>query len=256
MIAAMLLAAAAASGEPPICADRPSKANGTCTVPQGRVQLETGLVDWTRDSSGGVRSDLVLWGGSFVKYGLGRNSDIELGFTPFETFSVRSDRERARTSGFGDVVVRWKQRLTDDGSPLQAAVIPFIKLPTASRDLGNRKVEGGIVVPLTYALQGTAVTVTLDPELDLRADPDGRGYHAAMAQLVNFGFAVTSRLTLSTELWAGWDWDSHETSKQASADASAAYLVTNDLQLDAGANFGLNRQTPDIELYAGVSKRF
>jgi len=77
-----------------------------------------------------------------------------------------------------------------------------------------------------------------------------------MAQLVNFGFAVTSRLTLSTELWAGWDWDSHETSKQASADASAAYLVTNDLQLDAGANFGLNRQTPDIELYAGVSKRF
>jgi hypothetical protein len=32
--------------------------------------------------------------------------------------------------------------------------------------------------------------------------------------------------------------------------------VNKDLQLDAGANFGLNRQTPDIELYAGVSTRF
>jgi len=32
--------------------------------------------------------------------------------------------------------------------------------------------------------------------------------------------------------------------------------VTDDLQLDAGANFGLNRRSPDIELYAGVSKRF
>ena len=256
MILAALLAAAGASGEPPICADRPSKANGACTVPAGHIQLETGLIDWTRDRSGDVRTDFVLWGGSFVKYGLGGSADVELGFTPLETLSVRSDAGHDSESGFGDVVVRWKKRLTDDKSPLQAAVIPFIKLPTASRDLGNRKVEGGIAVPLTYALQGTAVTVTLGPELDLRADADGRGYHAAMAQLVNFGLAATSRLTLSGELWATWDWDSHTTSKQASADASAAYLVTNDLQLDAGANFGLNRQSPDIELYAGVSKRF
>jgi hypothetical protein len=35
-----------------------------------------------------------------------------------------------------------------------------------------------------------------------------------------------------------------------------AYLVSKDLQLDAGANFGLNRETPDVELYAGFSVRF
>jgi len=256
MIAAMLLAAAAASGEPPICADRPSKANGTCTVPEGHIQLETGLIDWTRDRSGDVRTDLVLWGGSFVKYGLGGSADIELGFTPLETLSVRSDAGHDSENGFGDAVVRWKQRLTDDKSPLQAAVIPFIKLPTAPHDLGNGKVEAGITVPLSAEIGGTAVTVTLGPELDVKADADGRGSHAAIAQLVNFGLAATSRLTLSGELWAEWDWDSHATSKQASADASAAYLVTNDLQLDAGANFGLNRQSPDIEIYAGISKRF
>jgi hypothetical protein len=28
------------------------------------------------------------------------------------------------------------------------------------------------------------------------------------------------------------------------------------VQLDAGANFGLNRNTPDVELYTGVSVRF
>jgi hypothetical protein len=32
--------------------------------------------------------------------------------------------------------------------------------------------------------------------------------------------------------------------------------VNKDLQFDAGANFGLNRQTPDVELYTGVSVRF
>ena len=44
--------------------------------------------------------------------------------------------------------------------------------------------------------------------------------------------------------------------RQASWDASIAYLVSKDLQLDAGANFGLNKQTPDVELYTGISARF
>ena len=44
--------------------------------------------------------------------------------------------------------------------------------------------------------------------------------------------------------------------RQASADGSVAYLLSKDVQLDAGANLGLNRNTPDVELYAGVSKRF
>ena len=255
--AASLLALAAVTQiDVPICADRPSKANGACTVPAGHVQLETGLADWTRDRSGGVRSDLILWGSSFVKYGLGGSSDIELGFTPLETLTVRGNAEHDSESGFGDIVVRWKQRLTVGNAPVQAAIIPFAKLPTASHNLGNGKVEAGIAVPLTYALGGTALTVTLGPELDLRADADGHGYHAAMAQLVNVGFAASSRLSLSAELWAGWDWDPAGTVKQASADASAACLASNTLQLDAGANFGLNRQTPDLELYAGVSKRF
>jgi hypothetical protein len=39
-------------------------------------------------------------------------------------------------------------------------------------------------------------------------------------------------------------------------DGSIAYLVSDNLQLDAGANFGLNNRTPDVELYSGVSVRF
>ena len=46
------------------------------------------------------------------------------------------------------------------------------------------------------------------------------------------------------------------TVKQASADAALAYAVSNRLQLDAGANLGLTRETPDVELYVGASVRF
>ena len=64
------------------------------------------------------------------------------------------------------------------------------------------------------------------------------------------------KLSLSTEIWARWDWDPAGTGKQVSADGSMAYLVKNNVQVDAGANFGLNRQTPDVEVYSGVSVRF
>jgi len=61
---------------------------------------------------------------------------------------------------------------------------------------------------------------------------------------------------LSAELWGRWDWHPAGTEKQLSADGAVAYLVNRDVQLDGGLNLGLNRQTPDVELYAGISKRF
>ena len=64
------------------------------------------------------------------------------------------------------------------------------------------------------------------------------------------------KLNLSAEIWGQWDWDPSGTIRQRSADASVAYLLSNSVQLDGGANFGLNKQTPDVELYAGISKRF
>jgi len=61
---------------------------------------------------------------------------------------------------------------------------------------------------------------------------------------------------VSTELWAAWDWEPSGTVKQASWDGAVAYDIGKDLQLDAGANFGLNRQTPGVEVYSGISVRF
>jgi hypothetical protein len=57
-------------------------------------------------------------------------------------------------------------------------------------------------------------------------------------------------------VWGAWDFDPAGTARQYSIDGAVAYLVSRDVQLDAGANFGLNRATPDVEIYGGVSKRF
>ena len=254
--ALLCISSEASADEQPICADRPSKSTGPCTVPQGKWQIETGLVDWTRDRSGSVTTDTIVWGNTAIKYGIGSRADFELWVTPLETASVHGGGASEHHSSFGDTLLRIKYALTSDDAPVQVALDPFVKIPTANHRLGNGRVEGGLLVPIEIPIGKSPVTLSLDPEADLFANSDGSGHHLAADNVVNLGFQVSDKVSLSTELWTMWDWDPAGTGKQASWDVSAAYLPTKNLQLDAGANIGINRQTPDVELYTGVSVRF
>ena len=247
-----LSSASAAADEQPICADRPSKSTGACTVPEGRFQVETGLVDWSHDRSSDGTMDFTTIGSSLLKYGVSDRADVEVGVTPLELLRAPGERE----SGFGDMLLRVKYRLTVEDAAFQAALDPFVKLPTANHRLGNGKVEAGLGLAASVPLGKTGLTIATDPELDLLADEDGHGRHAAMVQVLNIGASLGSKLGVSAEIWGQWDWDPAGTTKQKSADAAITYLLNRDVQLDGGANFGLNRETPDVELYAGISKRF
>ena len=251
MSAPMLLLLAAAASEAPICTDRPTKANAVCTVPAGRFQLESSAGQWSRTEAGGSTAKSLSIGSSLVKYGLSDRSDLQVGLTPL----ARVETDGASRAGFGDVTVRYKHRLTDDGAPVQIGLVPFVKLPTAKRGIGNRKLEGGVAVPVSLALGG-GVTATLGPEVDWLADGDGDGGHAALVNLVNLSGTVAPRLTVAGELWSNLNFDPDGTVKQASADVAAAYALSGDVQLDAGANFGLTKDSADVEVYAGVSVRF
>jgi hypothetical protein len=258
IIAALLLSMAgpALADDAPICADRPGKATSMCTVPAGRWQVETGLAEWSLDRGGGERDTSIVLGETLIKYGLTDRSDIGLDVAPWQRTTSRGSGFRDRAQGFGDLKVVYKRALTAEDAPLQLSVSPFVKIPTAKRRLGNGKWEGGLLLPIGYAIPNSPLSIGLTPELDWVADGDGRGHHAAMAQVASLGWQVSPRLNLSGEIWGQWDWDPAETTRQASADGSITWLADKNVQFDAGANFGLNRRTPDVELYAGVSKRF
>lgn len=246
---------AVALAEQPICTDRPTKSNAVCTVPAGKWQLEGSSASWSRTEAGGTETKVVAIGSSVLKYGLSGRSDLQVGFTPYVHAETRSGGVKSTVSGAGDLSLRYKHRLTAHSAPVQVGLIPFVKLPTAEGDIGNGKVEGGVAVPIAIST-GSPVTVLLGPELGLLPDSDGHGRHAALVNLVNLSGPVASGLTLAGELWTMTNFDPSGTVTLASADAALAYAVSNRLQLDAGANFGLNRHTADVELYAGLSVRF
>ena len=252
----MVASAAKAADEEPICADRPGLATPTCTVPAGMVQFETTFVDWTRDRASGVRTTDLSIGDTAIKFGLTDRSHLELIVAPFMRSRAREGGARETASGFGDLGIAAKYRLTSDSAPVQIALWPFVKVPTAKRSLGNGKVEGGVVVPVEYDIPGSGLSLALSPQIDIIADGDGSGHHLATAQVIGLGVPLSSRLSASAELWVYWDFDPAGTVRQYAIGGSTAYLLSNDVQLDAGVNLGLNRNTPDVQLYSGIAFRF
>lgn len=252
---ALSIAGAARAQDAPICTDRPAKANAVCTVPEGRFQLEANALGRTLMDAGADRTELLAVGSSFAKIGLSDRSDLQIGFTPFAELTSRTAGSTDRVSGFGDILIRYKHRLTTADAPVQLAVIPFVKLPTAARGLGNEKVEAGVAIPISFALAGPA-TMTLGPELDALADADGSGRHLALVNLINVSLPVAPRWTVAGELWTNFNFDPTATVQQVSVDGAVAYSVSADLQLDLGVNIGLTRDTPDFEGYFGASFRF
>jgi hypothetical protein len=247
--------AATTPSAPALCTDRPTKATSACTVPQGKVQFESDIVNWTRTSDSGVRTDVTLYSSPALKYGLTSSTDVEASITPYETIVTRDATGKSKISGVGDLYLRVKQRLTASDAKAQFAIIPYVKIPTAKLGIGNRKVEGGVVGTGVFTLpDGFSLTVT--PEVDALLDSDGHGHHAQFGGALNVSKTLSSKLTASAELWTAQNQDPAGHVRQYSADFALAYLAGPTLQLDAGTNIGLNRATPDVQAYAGISTRF
>jgi hypothetical protein len=260
--AGLLTASAVASAEDlrDLCADRPGKGSPACTVDPGHLQAEFGLVDWTHDRNpGSVEDDLIL-GDLALRYGLGDSTELQLEWTAYGRVRTR-DRASGivdRQHGSGDVTVGLRQNLHNpDGSGFSLAIQPYVSLPTGGHAIGAGTWGAGLLVPVSYQL-GNIIQFGFTPEIDAAPDQDRRGRHIAYSGAWSISVPVTKGLSASAELWAMRDHDPSGHISQYSADLAAAWIPRGKgrLQLDAGTNLGLNRQTPDVEAYVGITEKF
>jgi hypothetical protein len=251
-LAALLCLAALpvhADGLGAICPDRPGKGTSPCTVDTGHAQVELGLFDESTQRRSGVTIDTGNAGSVLAKYGISDGFDLEAGMALFQFQRVTGT---ATKQGIGDLLLRAKYAGSDGA--LTFGLDPYVKLPTATGGLSNNHVEGGLVAPLGYDVGG-GWSLSATPEADLLLNGFGSGYHGQLVGVAGLGKSLGA-ITLGVEVWSSQNLDPAGTVSQYSADLDAAWAVNNDTQLDAGANLGLNRATPDLEVYIGVSRRF
>lgn len=242
----------------PLCPDRPGLGTPACTLDPGHVLLETGLADWTRQSDPQGRSDTITGGDLLLRLGVTETLEVQAGWT-----AIGYDRQRDRTTGHvthdtgtGDITLAVRQNLAHpDGSGLSLAVMPYVTLPTGGSAIGAGDIGAGFILPVSYGVSDT-LTLSLTPEIDDAVDQDRSGHHLAYGSVIGLGIDVTPDISTTLELQATRDDDPAGHATQTLAGLSLAWQPKDDLQLDAGSVLGLNHDSPDVELYVGISRRF
>jgi len=247
----LLTTSASWAEDKPICPDRPGRGTSACTLDQGRAQIELGLFDDSFQHRSGVTTDTDNAGSVLAKWGVSARLDVEAGMALYQEQKVTGSRT---LSGIGDLFLHAKYNPLTTNGAFAVVLDPFLKLPTAGGGLGNGAVEGGLVLPMSYDL-GSNWSLAMTPEADIQRNAAGSGYHANLVDVVGLGKSF-GPFTLGAEVWSSQNLDPAGTISQYSFDLDAAWLAGNDTQFDGGVNIGLNRATPDLEFYLGISRRF
>jgi hypothetical protein len=243
----------------PFCTDRPTKANLPCTVDAGHFQYESDIINWTYAHTDGVTVNNYLIPNPTFKVGLTNRIDLEVNIAPFEAVSASGRLGKQTLTGVSNLFLRTKVNVAGpEGGDFQAAILPYLELPTAKPVIGNKAVQGGVIAPISFALPQD-FTLLFDPEVDVLRNAENTGRHANFHNLANLSHALPGNVTGYIELWGQVNNDPAGTTKQASLDLALSWLVWPDLpnlQFDVGTNIGLTSVTPKIQAYIGVSQRF
>jgi hypothetical protein len=243
-----------------LCTDRPTKSTAPCTVDAGRWQVEADVYNFTTQTSDGVTTTTQLFTNPTLKLGITNTLDFELNIAPYEQVQIHDSvaATKVTAGGVGDLFLKAKWNLIgDDGGEFAAAILPYVKVPTAGHVIGNGEVEGGVIAPLQWNLPAN-FQLAVVPELDALADAVGSGHHANTSLDLALSYPVSKEITLAGEVWGDMNFDPAGTVSQASFDLGVAWIPAKSptVQLDGGVNLGLNRATPGVQAYVGVSHRF
>jgi len=237
--------------------DRPDKTESPYTIDAGHFQLEMDFANYTYDKSDGTTTK--AWNIAPVNLKVGLLNNVDLQFVSDNYLHVRTDNRVAGTantqSGVGDFTTRLKINLWgNDGGQTAFALLPFIKFPTSTDGLGNNAVEGGVIFPLAVKLPHD-FDLGLETAVSFLRDGSDSNYHADFINSVTLDHAIIGKLSgyleffsdISTERHSGWI---------GTVDIGLEFLVTKNLQLDCGCNFGITRAADDFNPFAGVTVRF
>ena len=232
--------------------DRPDKTESPYTVDAGRFQIETDLFAYTVDRESGVTSRTYEILPFNVKIGLAHDTDLQIVYGAFGIESASGGAPSER--GFGDVTLRLKHNLWgNDGGRTAFGLMPFVKLPTNTMSGLNDAVEGGIIVPLAIDL-GHGVGLGLMTEIDILKNSTG-GYDPSFINSASLSFELTDRIGAYIEAFV-----ERSTERNAETvvtiDGGFTFAVTDNLQLDAGANVGVTDAADDLTVFVGLSQRY
>lgn len=241
-----------------LCADRPGLGTPACTVDKGRVVVELGLGDWTREQDTASRTDMIQTGDMLVRLGLAEHLEVQVGWTAYGHVRTRDRLSGAieKEDGVGDVRVALRRNLSNpDGAGFSVALMPYASVPTGGSAIGDGDWGAGLLLPVSFDI-GHGLSLEWVPEIDAAVDEDRSGRHVAYGSVAGLGFDLSDSLSGTVEASLIRDDDPSGHVTEALAGLSFGWQPSADMQFDIGVNAGLNADSPDGEVYFGLVRRF
>jgi hypothetical protein len=239
--------------------DGPGTTESPYTVDAGHFQIEMTFLAYTseREPFDGQRYELEAWAIApmLLRLGLLNQFEAQLVLDPYVVVRERVGTNRMTVRGFGDTTVRLKYNFWGNDSGRTAlAATPYLKFPTSSEGLGNNRLEGGLILPLTVNLPED-VWLGLTTRFDAVRDLAGPGYEMEFGNSIAVGHDLIGNLfgyveffsAVSTERDAPW---------VGTFNTGLIHGLTDDIQLNGGVNLGVTRSADDWSAFFGMAWRF
>ena len=237
--------------------DRPDKTNSPHTLDAGHFQIESGLFAYTRTTASGVRSENFSWADTVLRVGLLPWAELQVEVPVYQTNrdTLLATHDTQHTRGSGDLAVFLKANLWGNEAGDTAGGLEFwVKTPTASQEVGNRKVEGGALFLWDFKLPGD-FDLGVNNGVGISANDSDNGYHADIINSVSVSHTITGPLTGYLEFYSlvptrgNGDW-------VGSLDVGLLLTIGKNVQVDAGINMGVTNGADDWQPFVGLSCRF
>ncbi len=143
----------------------------------------------------------------------------------------------------------------NDGGKFAFGILPYLKIPTNTANLGNKRVEGGVELPLSINVTDD-FNVSIQTEFDaVRNEADTR-FEAAFTNIAYVGYTfLHKKFTVYGEFYSRVN-QGPDSEVDAEVDTGLLYYIGKNSEVDFGCNFGVTRAATDFEPFVGLSVRF
>jgi hypothetical protein len=214
------------------------------------------FANFTYDKTDGTTTKAWNAGDFNFKAGLLNNVDVQLVYDNYLDEQTKDNSGKSTTqSGFGDFTTRLKINLWgDDVGKTAFALLPFVKFPTSTENLGSNAIEGGVIFPLAVSLPHD-FDLSMETAASYMKNADDNGYHEEFIASASLDHQIIGKLSGFMEFFSNFTMESHS-SWVGTIDTGLEYLVTKNIQLDCDCYFGVTRAAADYNPFCGITVRF
>ena len=220
------------------------------------------LVNYTLDRHNPDRTpvDVDQWNAAPFDLRVGLTGRTELDLLYDGYLNVRTRDRAMRTditqSGFGDLTLLFKYNLFgNDGGTFAFGILPYLKLPTNTDHLGNKRVEGGVLLPLSINLPAN-FQAGVETEFDAVRNDANTRYEAAFTNIFYLGYTFLNKKVTVYGEWYSRVNQGPDSQVDGEVDTGLVYYIGKNAEVDFGCNFGVTRAAPDFEPFTGLTVRF